>query len=89
MSSPRRRVLSVAVDAHLYPDTAIDVRVYAMEDRATVRLTAGLGSGVDVTLFADRSELVRLRDTLTAMVTELDTERAALAQNLRADGSAA
>ncbi|OZM83608.1 hypothetical protein CFP66_03665 [Pseudonocardia sp. MH-G8] len=82
-------MLSVAVDAHLYPDTALDVRVYALEDRATVRLTGGLGSGVDVTLFADRAELVRLRDTLAAMVTELDTERAALALRLRANESAA
>jgi hypothetical protein len=79
----------VGVDAHVYPGTGIEVRAYAVEDRATVRLTGGLGSGVDVTLYADRAELVRLHEALGALVAGMNEERAALAQSLRADESAA
>ncbi|GAA1187495.1 hypothetical protein [Pseudonocardia alaniniphila] len=75
MSSAERR-MTVIVSAHVNPTTAIDYTVYPAENRATVSLE---GSGLtNVTLFAERPELVRLRDALAALVAELDEKRAAL-----------
>jgi hypothetical protein len=81
--------MAVMAMAHLGPATAIKGRVHAAEDRVTVRLEDENGRGSDVTLFADRAELVRLRDALVALVVELDEERAVLAQALRVDEPAA
>ena len=81
MSTAQRPSLGVAVLVHLYSSTEIDWRVKAAEDRATVSL-AGAGLA-DVTVFADRPELVRLRDTLDAVLVELDKQRAALDERER------
>ena len=81
--------MAVTVMAHLGPAIAVRGRVHAAEDRVTVRLEDENGRGSDVTLFADRAELVRLRDALAALVIELDEEQAVLAQALRAGESAA
>jgi hypothetical protein len=68
--------MTVIVSAHINPTTAIESTVYPAESRATLSLE---GSGLtDVTLFAYRPELVRLRDVLAALVAELDEKRAAL-----------
>jgi hypothetical protein len=68
--------MTVIVSAHISPATGIDSTVYPAENRVTVSLE---GSGLtDVTLFAYRPELVRLRDVLAALVAELDDKRAAL-----------
>ena len=77
----------VSVMVHLRAETTITTRVDAPDNCGSLSMDGPMTGYV--TLFADRAELVRLRDTLTAMVTELDTERAALAHRLRADESAA
>jgi hypothetical protein len=81
--------LSVSASVHVRKGTVIESAVYAAQNRATVSLEDGVTHRADVTLFAHRPELVRLRDALIAVVDELDTARAALAESLRADGSAA
>ena len=85
--SSRRHPMIVSVMVHLRAETTIATRVDTASNCGSLSMDGPVAGYV--TLFADRPELVRLRDTLTAMVTELDTERAALAQSLRADGSAA
>jgi hypothetical protein len=76
-SHPERR-FTVIVSAHIAASTGIELTVYPGEDRVTVSLE---GSGLtDVTLFADRLELVRLRDALSAALTDLDAQRGALAE---------
>jgi hypothetical protein len=76
-SHPERR-FTVIVSAHIAASTGIDSTVYPAQNRVTVSLE---GSGLtDVTLFADRPELVRLRDALSAVLTDLDEQRAALAE---------
>jgi hypothetical protein len=81
--------LSMSASVHVRPGTVIESAVYAAQDRATVSLEDGRTYRAEVTLFAHRTELVRLRDALIAVVDELDAERAALAESLRADESAA
>jgi len=84
-SYPERR-FTVIVSAHIGASTGIESRVYPGENRVTVSLE---GSGLtDVTLFADRAELVRLRDALSAVLTDLDEQRGALAEGSRAGGIA-
>ena len=87
MSTAQPYPLTVSAFAHLCPETRIEWRLTAVEDRASLTVE-GPGPGY-VTLFADRAELVRLRDAVTALVAELESERAALAQSLSAAGSAA
>ncbi|MGE0300557.1 MAG: hypothetical protein AB7I38_19000 [Dehalococcoidia bacterium] len=70
---------SVDVAVHVYETSTIGSTVHAAEHRATVRLG---GSGGQVTVFADRGELVRLRDALAEVVAELDAARARLAAEL-------
>jgi threonine dehydrogenase-like Zn-dependent dehydrogenase len=89
VTAPGVLPMVVTVMAHLRPDTVIRSRVHAAEERVTVRLeNEGIG-GSDVTLFADRAELVRLHEALGALVAELDEQRAALARAVRAGESAA
>lgn len=60
---------TVDVHVHVYETSTIASVVYAVEDRATVRLD---GSGGQVTVYAGRAELARLREALADVVTELD-----------------
>lgn len=70
---------SVVVCVHVFESSTFATVIHAGEGRATVRLD---GSGGDVTVFADRAELVRLRDVFADVVTELDAARARLAAEL-------
>lgn len=81
--------LSMSANVHLHEGMVIESVVYAAQNRVTVALADGAHHRADVTLFAHRPELVRLRDALIAVLDELDAARAALAESLRADESAA
>ena len=87
MSTGRPVPMVVSMSAHLRPETEIVTHTDAVKDRGWLSVD-GPG-GAYVSLFAGRAELVRLRDALTAVLAELDAERAALAHSLRADESAA
>jgi hypothetical protein len=81
--------MSLSVNVHVRPGTVIESTVYAAEDRATVSLEAGPGYRAEVTLFAHRAELVRLRDALSAVADELDSTQPALGTTPHAETSAA
>ena len=75
MSAPARR-LSLSVDAHVCAGTGIGARIHLGEDRVVMSLN---GNGIcDVHLYAERAELVRLRDALTIALADLDTASTAL-----------
>lgn len=65
---------TVHVGLHVYETTRVRHVLYPEEARATVDVA---GSGGQVTVFAERAELVRVRDALAAVVAELDAARAA------------
>jgi hypothetical protein len=69
------RSSAVDVSAHLYESTSFVPRVYVDEDRATLRID---GSGGGVTLYADRSDLARLRDALADVLADLNAQRTTL-----------
>ena len=76
--SPRwERFMAMDAGAHVNEHTVIERRIYAHEDRVTVAFV-GVNSA-RVTLFLPHPELLRLRDTLTAVIAEFDTARAELA----------
>jgi hypothetical protein len=77
VSTARPTPLGLSVSVHLRPGTEIRSHVRAVDDLAWLSAD-GPGHG-SVTVFGDRAELLRLRDALTEMVTELDRQRAALA----------
>ena len=80
MSQPPReweRFLAMDAGAHVNEHTVIERRIYADEDRVTVAFV-GVNSA-RLTLFLPHPELLRLRDTLTAVIAEFDTARAELA----------
>jgi hypothetical protein len=81
--------LSMSASVHVRPGAVIESAVFAAQDRATVSLEDGPTYRAEVTLYARRAELVRLRDALIAAVDELDAEKAALAETLRTEDSAA
>ncbi|ODU02493.1 MAG: hypothetical protein ABS81_17395 [Pseudonocardia sp. SCN 72-86] len=60
-------VMSTSV--HLFSSTRFTPRTYPADRRATVRLGS---RDVDVTLYADRADLARLRDLLAEVVAQLD-----------------
>jgi hypothetical protein len=63
-------VITAALMVHLYPGVPVRVSLHPEEDRAVV----GIGTGtLMLDLFCGRAELVALRDTLTAAVTDLNT----------------
>ena len=82
--------LPVTVGAHIQASTVISHQCYPGEGRATVAFE-GTNSAI-VTLFLPRAELARLRDALTAVIAELDTEvdaeRAALDESGVTDSAA-
>lgn len=63
-------VMSTSV--HLFSSTSFNSRLYPADRRATVRLGS---RDVDVTVYADRADLARLRDLLTEVVAQLDAAR--------------
>jgi hypothetical protein len=70
--------MSVTVGVHMYPATPIRARVHPEENRVVLRLE-GSGQGwAELLVFADRAELVRLADVLSATLAELDEKRAEL-----------
>ena len=80
MSQPPQeweRFLSMNADVHVNEHTVIEHRIYAGEERVTVAFV-GVNSA-RLTLFLPHPELLRLRDTLTAVIAEFDTARAELA----------
>ncbi|MGD9990110.1 hypothetical protein [Pseudonocardia sp.] len=60
-------VLTTSV--HVYPSTSLSHRLYRAEGRATVRIGS---RDTDVTLYANRNDLARLRDLLDNALTQLD-----------------
>jgi hypothetical protein len=79
----------MSVNVHVHEATVIESTVRAAENRATVVLDDREHYLAKAVLFGDRAQLVRLRDALIAVVDELDAARAALAESLRTDESAA
>lgn len=77
---------SVAVMVHVYESSTFSTRLHPGEDRAVV---AASGSGGELTLFAHRTELARLRDVLAEVVAELDAAHACPAAELTAAETAA
>lgn len=67
-----QRRLVVVVGAHVTEHTVIRHHWYPADERVTVTFE-GTGGGSHMTLFLPRAELVRLRDTLTAIIAEFDT----------------
>jgi hypothetical protein len=65
-------VVTASLMLHLYPDVPLRVSLHPDEDRAVVAIGTGT---LLLSLFCDHAELVALRDTLTAAVTDLDTTR--------------
>lgn len=68
IGSERDALLRVGVDAQLDEFTQISHRLYPGDDRVTVTVQGG--NAAHVTLFLPRPELLRLRDTLTAVAGE-------------------
>ena len=66
------RRLAVIAAAHVTEHTVIRHHWYPADERVTVTFE-GADGGSHMTLFLPRAELVRLRDTLTAMIAEFDT----------------
>jgi len=62
----------VEVGLHVYETTRYDSHLYPEQDRATVRID---GTDAHVTVFGHHGDLVRLRDILTDVVTQLETAR--------------
>ncbi|SDG02504.1 hypothetical protein [Pseudonocardia oroxyli] len=62
----------VEVGVHVYETTRFATRLYPEQDRATVRID---GSDAHVTVFGHHGDLVRLRDVLAEVVTQLETAR--------------
>lgn len=58
----------VTVNVHVFETTQFPVRIHPREDRVTVDVE---GSGGSVTLYLDRTDLVRLREVLDATEREL------------------
>ena len=69
--------MAMDAGAHVNEHTVIERRIYAGEDRVTVAFV-GVNSA-RLTLYLPHPELLRLRDTLTAVIGEFDTARAELA----------
>jgi hypothetical protein len=87
VSAGRPTAMSMTASAHMRPETEILTRSDATTNRGWLGVDGPGGSYM--TVFAERADLVRLRDALTALVAEIDTERAAHAESRRADESAA
>jgi hypothetical protein len=87
VTGPVEQELALVVSAHLSAGTEIRSRVHPAENRAVV--TLGGHRITDVALFADRPDLERLRDALTAVLTDLDDQRATLARPAHAAEPAA
>ena len=68
--------MAMEAGAHVNAFTQISHRLYVAEDRVTVTLEGT--NFARLTLYLPHAELLRLRDTLTAVALELDDERAAL-----------
>jgi hypothetical protein len=68
-------MLWLGVDAQLTASTQISHRLYPDDDRVTVTVEGS--DAAHVTLYLPRPELLRLRDTLTAMARELAGAQAA------------
>jgi hypothetical protein len=68
-------LLWLGVDAQLNEYTQISHRLYPDDDRVTVTVQGT--NAAHVTLFLPRPELLRLRDTLTAVARELAGAQAA------------
>ena len=68
--------LPIDVGAHVNEYTVISHRIYPREDRVTVNFSGT--NQAQVALYLPRPELHRLRDILSRVVAEFETERAAL-----------
>lgn len=64
----------IETHAHVYETTRYSHRLYAAEDRATVRID---GDGGEITVYGRFAELTRLRDVLVDVVAELAAARQA------------
>jgi hypothetical protein len=73
-----RIVLTVC--AHIFSDTRIATRVHPKENRVVLTLDGSPRGWAELDVFLGRAELVRLRDTLTATLAELDEKRVVLEQ---------
>jgi hypothetical protein len=72
---PGRSPIAATVSVHVYPGAPMRVRLHPEEDRAVLILGDRLGCPTILDLYLPRAELVALRDTLHAAVTDLDTPR--------------
>jgi hypothetical protein len=67
--------VSLTINVHVHPDTAITSRLLMIKDRGTpiVTLTGGgCGGQADVTVFAERPDLLRLREAVDRVLADLD-----------------
>jgi hypothetical protein len=67
--------MGLGIHVHVHPDTAITSRLLMVEDRGTpmVKLTGGgCGGRTDVTVFAERPDLLRLREAVDSVLADLD-----------------
>lgn len=73
------RGLTTNVGVHIDEATVIGYRVYVEDDRVTVEFQPAPEEcrGCRVTVFADRADLVRLRDALSGVLDELTAAREA------------
>ncbi|MEU4373121.1 hypothetical protein [Pseudonocardia alni] len=62
----------VEVGVHVYETTRYATRLYPEQDRATVRVD---GADAHVTVFGHHADLIRLRNVLTEVVTQLESAR--------------
>jgi len=71
-ASSRVERMAVTVSVHVYPETPVRVRLHPDQDRIVVIFGEGVGVPT-VDLYLQRAELIALRDTLAAAVSDLDT----------------
>ena len=74
---PWELFMTMDADAHINEHTVISHQFYVGEDRVTVTFSGA--NQARMTLFLPHPELVRLRDILTGVIAEFETERASLA----------
>lgn len=67
--------MTVVISAHLHDETDIRLTIYPDGNRFVMALRGGMGMQIDV--FASRTNLERLRDALTTALVDLDAQRAA------------
>jgi hypothetical protein len=78
VSGGHRATLGLRAAVHVRSSTEIRTRILVVEGELQPVLFLADGGYADVSLFADRSDLLRLRDALNVLVSELDERSAVL-----------